>query len=91
PIERLSRPPEIGHLDNPDTFSSSFHSIDPTNDFSNLNILIALRKSVRSCTQHPIAKYLFYHGLSENYRTFISNISNLIVPRTIQEALNYPN
>ncbi|PON50330.1 hypothetical protein PanWU01x14_224160, partial [Parasponia andersonii] len=92
PIEQHpSIPHEIGHLDNPNTFSSSSHSIEPTNDFSDLNILIAPRKGVRSCTQNPIAKYLSYHGLSENHRAFISNISNLFVPRTIQEALNYPN
>ena len=47
---------------------------------------IALRKGVRSYTQHPIHNYISYKGLSPNFRTFVSNINKVQVPRTILEA-----
>ena len=51
---------------------------------------MALRKGVRSCTQHPIHNYFSYKGLSPNFRTFLSNISKVQVPRTILEAFQHP-
>ena len=58
---------------------------------SDLDIPIVIRKGTRTCTQRPIAKYLSYHRLSKNYRAFISNVSNLFIPRTIKEAISEPN
>ena len=58
---------------------------------SDLDIPIAIRKDTRTCTQHPIAKYLSYYRLSKNYRAFTSSISNLFVPRTIKEVIGEPN
>ena len=37
---------------------------------------------------HTIAKYLSYTKLSKNHRAFLSKISQLFVPRNIQEALS---
>ena len=31
---------------------------------------IALRKGTRTCTKHPITKYISYNNLSDNYRAF---------------------
>ena len=42
---------------------------------TNLDIPIAIRKGVRSCTTNTIAKYLSYHRLSSNYKAFTSKIS----------------
>ncbi|RVW39635.1 Retrovirus-related Pol polyprotein from transposon RE1 [Vitis vinifera] len=56
-----------------------------------LDLLIALRKGTRACTKHPIAKYISYSNLSDNYRAFTTNISKLVVPRNIQEALDEPS
>ena len=56
-----------------------------------LDIPIAIKKGVRSCTSHPIAKFISYHRLSENYRAFSSSLSNLVIPKTIQEAWSNPN
>ena len=53
-----------------------------------LDIPIAIRKGTRSCTNHPISKYLSYGKLSKKHRAFTSKISNLFVPRNIQEALD---
>ena len=66
-------------------------STSQPNVFSDLDIPIVNKKVVRKCTIHPIAKYLSYHRLSENYKAFTSKISHLVIPRNIQEALGHPN
>ena len=44
-------------------------SIVPSNNKPiDLDVCMAIRKGVRSCTNHPIAKYLFYQKLSNNHR-----------------------
>ncbi|RVW43409.1 Retrovirus-related Pol polyprotein from transposon RE1 [Vitis vinifera] len=48
---------------------------------------IALRKSVRRCTDHPIGNYVTYEGLSPSYRAFATSLDDTWVPNTIQEAL----
>ena len=48
-----------------------------------LDVPIAIRKGVRNCTKHPIAKYLSYHKLSKNHKVFTFRISHLFVPRNI--------
>ena len=52
--------------------------------------LIAWRKGVRSCTQHPIGNFISYDKLSPTFRAFTSNITEIQVPRDIQEAFKYP-
>lgn len=64
--------------------SSSFEGA--SHDF---NVPIALRKGARSYTMHPIAKYVSFHRLSQNYRTFTFTLSNVALPKTIQEALSH--
>ena len=55
-----------------------------------LNMPIAWRKGVRSCTQHPIGNFISYDKLSPTFRAFTSNITEIQVPRDIQEAFKYP-
>ena len=38
---------------------------------------------------HPIAKYVSFHKLSQNYTTFTSNLSSVSLLKTIQEALGH--
>ena len=72
--------------------SDSDPIISPKNKTSDLDIPIAIRKGIRTCTKYPIAKYISYQRLSNNHRAFISNISHVVVvPRNIQEALDDPN
>ncbi|KAL5840222.1 hypothetical protein ACOSQ4_012830 [Xanthoceras sorbifolium] len=59
----------------------------PPND---LDIPIALRKGVRSCTQHSIYNFLSYKGLSLTYKAFVSNLQQIQVPNSIHEALKIP-
>nr|CAN65095.1 hypothetical protein VITISV_011639 [Vitis vinifera] len=55
-----------------------------------LNMPIAWRKGVRSCTQHPIGNFISYDKLSPTFRAFTSSITEIPVPRNIQEAFKYP-
>lgn len=54
------------------------------------DIPIALRKGVRSCTQHPISQFVSYSNLSPFFRAFTSNISSVFIPRTVEEAMIIP-
>ena len=49
-----------------------------------------MRKGVRSCTNHPICKFVSYEGLSPSYRTFVSTLDSVQVPNSIYEALEHP-
>lgn len=41
----------------------------------NLNIPIAIRKETRTCTKHPLAKYLSYDKLSHKHRALLQILS----------------
>ena len=55
------------------------------------NLLIAIQKGVRSCTQHPLSKYVSYKNLSTVFRTFTSHLSCMEIPNTLQDALKVPD
>lgn len=81
PHQRSQSPPMIPELDQSstlgtDTQDSTGTSTPKTNQIpvstvpSDLEIPIALRKGRRTCTNHPIAKYLSYEKLSPQHRAF---------------------
>ncbi|KAF3772145.1 Retrovirus-related Pol polyprotein from transposon TNT 1-94 [Nymphaea thermarum] len=47
---------------------------------------IALRKGVRSCTQHPIGNFVSYSRLSTDYKCFVSSLAVVVIPRNAIEA-----
>ncbi|RVW35969.1 Retrovirus-related Pol polyprotein from transposon TNT 1-94 [Vitis vinifera] len=55
-----------------------------------LNMPIAWRKGVRSCTQHPIGNFISYDKLSPTFRAFTFSITEIQVPQNIQKAFKYP-
>ncbi|XP_028086199.1 uncharacterized protein LOC114287116 [Camellia sinensis] len=55
-----------------------------------LNMPIAWRKGVRSCTQHPIGNFISYDKLSPSFRAFTSSITEIPIPQNIQEAFKSP-
>ncbi|KAH9753027.1 protein kinase domain-containing protein [Citrus sinensis] len=61
--------------------------LETTND---LDVPIALRKGTRSCTLHPISKYVSYHRLSPSFRAFAANLSVIAIPKSVQDALSIP-
>lgn len=89
-IENLPVNPEHGQSSSPSPPIPGNPSINPIPlSFTDLDVPVAIRKGVRNCTKHPIAKYLSYHRLSEKYKAFTTNISHLFIPRNIQEALGH--
>ena len=66
---------------------SDLQNTAPVIDIDDSNIPIALRKGVRSCTSHPISRFVSYEGLSPSYHAFVSALDNVRVPNSIQEAL----
>lgn len=52
-----------------------------------LDIPIAIRKSTRKCTQHPIANFISFHKIFNAHRTFLTKLHITQTPKTVQEAL----
>ena len=57
-------------------------------DVSDLDIPIAHKKGTHQCTKHHIANSLSYHKMSHSHKAFTSKITDIFVPRNVQEALN---
>jgi len=55
-----------------------------------LDLPIAIRKGVRTCTKHPISIYLTYSKLSSDFRVFITKVDEIQVPKDIHEAVQDP-
>ncbi|RVX08418.1 Retrovirus-related Pol polyprotein from transposon TNT 1-94 [Vitis vinifera] len=51
---------------------------------------IALRKQPRSCTLHPISKFVSYNALSAKCRAFTTNLDRIQIHKNIQEVLEIP-
>ena len=51
------------------------------------DLTIALRKQPRSCTLHPILKFVSYNALSAKCRAFMTNIDRIQISKNIQKAL----
>ncbi|KAG6472418.1 hypothetical protein ZIOFF_069880 [Zingiber officinale] len=66
--------------------SSSVESTAPLN-MNELNLPVAVRKGVRSCTQHPISNHVSYSRLSPSYHAFVSQLSNHAIPSSYYEAV----
>ncbi|GMP56667.1 hypothetical protein CsSME_00021073 [Camellia sinensis var. sinensis] len=65
-------------------------TVDSELENSILNMPIAWRKGVRSCTQHPIGNFISYDKLSPSFRAFTSSITEIPIPQNIQEAFKSP-
>ena len=61
-----------------------------TESFDDLDIPIACRKGVRSCTKHPMSHFVSYDKLSPAFFAFTSQLSSVEIPRDVQEALQVP-
>jgi len=58
-----------------------------TNKYDDLDILMALRKGVRSCTKHLISNYVGYSKLPPQFKAFATNIDDIVIPKDIYHAL----
>ena len=57
---------------------------------SDLDLPIALRKGVGSCTIHPISNFVSYHRLSLSFSVFTSHLSSIEIPKNVQETFGDP-
>ena len=55
-----------------------------------LDMPITLRKNVKSCTHHPISKFISYSNLSPSLYDLTLSLSSVLIPRSIEEALSIP-
>ena len=51
---------------------------------------IALRKGKRTCTQHPLCKFVSYSHLSSSFHSFTSSLDSCSAPKNMSEALSIP-
>ncbi|KAK9217910.1 hypothetical protein WN943_006540 [Citrus x changshan-huyou] len=87
-IQPQSLPPSTDSSENSGNISSPKHS---STFFPDLYLPIAHRKGTRTCTKHPIARYVSYEKLSNKQRAFTTKISQIPIPKTIKEALDHPD
>ena len=84
--------PQETHESQPNLTSENMQGTTTTTDLTNndLELPIALRKGVRTCTSHPIQNFVSYKTLSTEFSAFLSKIDPIQVPTSIHEALNVP-
>lgn len=59
-------------------------------EYPDLDLPIAIRKPIRSCTKYPLSNYVSYSKLSSSFAAFTSKLSTVEIPKNIQEALKIP-
>ena len=67
--------------------SNSGNSQVPLLAINSDDLPIALRKGICSSTQHPIAQVVKYNHLSSSMKALVSNLAEVEIPKTIEEAL----
>uniref|UniRef100_A0A2N9FBM1 Integrase catalytic domain-containing protein n=1 Tax=Fagus sylvatica TaxID=28930 RepID=A0A2N9FBM1_FAGSY len=72
--------------------SSASTSADPPlpQSTSDLDLPITLRKSKRTCTDHPISNFVSFDHLSSSFKAFSLSVSSIVVPKSYREALSHP-
>ncbi|KAH9668313.1 hypothetical protein KPL70_021366 [Citrus sinensis] len=84
PLQVYSRRPKASQQD-----QSLNQELDPRVS-SDLDLPIAIRKAIRTCTKHPISNFLTCTKLSSGFRAFIAKIDSVVVPKNIHEAFKDP-
>ena len=87
-----SQPPSLNSDPLSDTLSTDKTTgIPPVSEpvYDDLDLPIALRKGKRNT--YPISNYLSYDKLSENHKGCLAKLSDVSVPKDINEALGDPN
>ncbi|KAF3791196.1 hypothetical protein EJ110_NYTH14912 [Nymphaea thermarum] len=71
---------------------TNLNPVSSPNEPSPMNeeLPIALRKGTRSCTSHPIQRFVSYAKLSKDYKFFLTSLSMSVIPRCVENAREYP-
>ncbi|XP_024024098.1 uncharacterized protein LOC112092356 [Morus notabilis] len=64
--------------------------ISNTPEIPDIDIPIAHRKKPRSCTLHPISKFVSQENLTNGFQAFVSNLNNIEILKNVQKALAIP-
>ncbi|RVW42182.1 Retrovirus-related Pol polyprotein from transposon RE1 [Vitis vinifera] len=82
-ISEAPKESELVIVPTPQEYGSNFDQV--TDDLP-----IALRKQSRSCTLHPISKFVSYNFLFAKCHAFTTNLDKIQIPKNIQEAFKIP-
>ncbi|KAG6514626.1 hypothetical protein ZIOFF_024994 [Zingiber officinale] len=87
PMDRLVESDALA----PDPVKQLSSSVEPTTplNMNELGLPVAVRKGVRSCTQHPISNHVSYSRLSPSYHAFVSQLSNHAIPSSYYKVRKY--
>ncbi|KAL0539854.1 hypothetical protein IC582_024075 [Cucumis melo] len=66
------------------------HTRKHDEDDPSLDLPIALRKDIRSCTKNSISNYVSYENLSPQFKAFTASIDSTTIPKNIYIALECP-
>lgn len=58
---------------------------------NDLGLPIAVKKWVRSYTQHPLSNYLSYYRPSQNHKSFLTSLDTIVILKSVDEALKDQN
>ena len=64
--------------------------LSPPEANQSLELPIAQRKGIRSCTSHPTQRYISYSNLSTKYRACVTALDKISIPGSIYEAMKVP-
>jgi hypothetical protein len=85
PLQVYTRWPIPSTTAPPPSFVPSSNPLPPTSN----SLPIALQKGTRSCTtKHPISQFVSICSLSPSHSCFISHLSTISTPKTMQDALS---
>ena len=62
-----------------------------SNDISDFDLPIALRKEKRQCTQYPLSNFVSFDNQSSSYQAFVSKLSSIKIPKPVRKALRNEN
>lgn len=74
----------------PTTSAPHHQSSTSSEDPIPADLPIALRKGTRSCTRYPLENVVSLSHLAPHYRSFVSSMSSLSIPKTYLQALSSP-
>ena len=81
--------PEVP-IDDRDVATADNNQIPYEQDAEDMEWPIALRKGIRSCRKrvnYPLCHYVSYEKISLEYKSFLTELDNMSVPKTVNEAL----
>jgi len=86
--QRIPKPPLAPTSSPSSGIEDTYLSVSSSSNHvcNDLDLRIALKQGIKSCTQHPLGNYLSYHRLSPKHRGFLTSLDAISIPKTIDKA-----